>query len=559
MSILTEELNRKENKGFDKNKKNDKIKVKTEKKKEKEMEIRTKKEIREIGEKVKTIPISSIILSRLDHNADGSCCCPFHNDTSTGSFHYDDQKNWFKCFSCNKSGDGINFIEALEGKGYSEAVAELAGEYGIITKEKYKELTGDDFDKVVKDFKPVVLLEKLDKERDAVEITDCVLKTVLKNAPLSDEHREYLKKRGLSEEKIKEKGYFTIPRDHSAIENSLNNPIFREELINIYRENYPKKVFDPKNIRVPGIYTDEKGNFHLTAQFGLGIPIRDINNKIQAVQIRRDKVAPGEVRYLWWTSNKFDRGATPGCPVDVHVPRNKDNKIALRNNDLLISEGHFKAQTLAERVKSISISVQGVQNIKELDTQLREIYEKPNLRFNRVRIFYDMDIYKNENIFIALKNLYEDLNGPEAFKASSLDRCYNPDGTLEPYPMPFTTYTVRRLGTIQVGIWDPEKGKGVDDYFEAGNKSILYIPCEEFLRRYQDEYLKREEFKQLKTLLKKVEIVGKGTNAEVVEKIKEGKTEGLILSPELQQLANEIRESDEKCRKCFESIFITRK
>jgi DNA primase len=40
-------------------------------------------------------------------------------------------KQIYKCFGCGKAGDAIQFIMDIEGVGFTEAIRQLAGKYGI--------------------------------------------------------------------------------------------------------------------------------------------------------------------------------------------------------------------------------------------------------------------------------------------------------------------------------------------------------------------------------------------------------------------------------------------
>lgn len=56
--------------------------------------------------------------------------CPFHHE-KTPSFNIDDEKGFYHCFGCGKSGDAINFLTELEGLTFKESVERLAEEYNI--------------------------------------------------------------------------------------------------------------------------------------------------------------------------------------------------------------------------------------------------------------------------------------------------------------------------------------------------------------------------------------------------------------------------------------------
>ncbi len=57
-------------------------------------------------------------------------CCPFHQE-KTPSFHVDDRRQRYKCFSCGASGDHFRFLTDKEGLTFPEAVEQLASQAGL--------------------------------------------------------------------------------------------------------------------------------------------------------------------------------------------------------------------------------------------------------------------------------------------------------------------------------------------------------------------------------------------------------------------------------------------
>ena len=58
--------------------------------------------------------------------------CPFHNDRSRGSFKINLVTGGFKCFACNAvGGDIIDFVRALHGLSFVEALKKLSEEWGV--------------------------------------------------------------------------------------------------------------------------------------------------------------------------------------------------------------------------------------------------------------------------------------------------------------------------------------------------------------------------------------------------------------------------------------------
>ena len=56
--------------------------------------------------------------------------CPFHDERSP-SFHVRPQVGRYHCFGCGEGGDVIDFVQKVDGLGFSEAVEYLAGKVGL--------------------------------------------------------------------------------------------------------------------------------------------------------------------------------------------------------------------------------------------------------------------------------------------------------------------------------------------------------------------------------------------------------------------------------------------
>jgi len=61
--------------------------------------------------------------------------CPFHQEKSA-SFHVDDRKGYYYCFGCHAKGDAISFVRETENVSFTEAVAILAREAGMVMPER---------------------------------------------------------------------------------------------------------------------------------------------------------------------------------------------------------------------------------------------------------------------------------------------------------------------------------------------------------------------------------------------------------------------------------------
>jgi DNA primase len=79
------------------------------------------------------LPIAEVVgrhvrLSRRGRDLWG--CCPFHNE-KTASFHVVPDKGFYHCFGCGQHGNAIDFVMAIEGLEFAQAIARLAELTGL--------------------------------------------------------------------------------------------------------------------------------------------------------------------------------------------------------------------------------------------------------------------------------------------------------------------------------------------------------------------------------------------------------------------------------------------
>lgn len=88
----------------------------------------TKRRVREGNDLVDVIRSYGIELKRAGRNQ--KACCPFHNE-KTPSFNVNAEGQYFKCFGCGKSGDVFTFVMEHERVEFPEALRILAERAGI--------------------------------------------------------------------------------------------------------------------------------------------------------------------------------------------------------------------------------------------------------------------------------------------------------------------------------------------------------------------------------------------------------------------------------------------
>ena len=144
-----------------------------------------KRRVREANNIVDVIQSAVGKLVRAGRNL--KACCPFHNE-KTPSFNVNAEGQYFKCFGCGKSGDVFTFVQLYERVEFPEAFKLLADRAGIrfevnpAAAEQYKKET--------------------DWKSYSYRLNDAACNFFREQlfAPAGMKAREYLKKRGLSDE-----------------------------------------------------------------------------------------------------------------------------------------------------------------------------------------------------------------------------------------------------------------------------------------------------------------------------------------------------------------------
>jgi|HigsolmetaAR206D_1030411.scaffolds.fasta_scaffold00003_159 DNA primase len=402
-------------------------------------------------EEVKKLPVSRIlekyILVKPNRFTDADGLCPFHGDRETGNFKISDRKGIYKCFSCGAYGDGIQFVEDLFKISFEPAVLKIAVDQGIISEKQAEEYFGGKiFDIDVHVVSPDTS-KKQGKangltEIDIPYILDIAYRLMLEGVDLSDEHRDYLRKRGLSDEEIEHYGLFTFPEPTQA---------FLDDLLDRCREyGVSPNVFK----RTPGFYTrpdweldtsqpengEQEYRYTFAKYKGIGIPSRNARGEIVGIQIRRDTAREKKKRYTWFSSsfaayddNPYIFGTAAGAPIHVSYPA--ENRYP---NVMFITEGFFKSVAVAKTFGAVCLSVAGVGSFKEINKELKFARFKAGTPLEHIYVAYDADMAENPQVFHHAKNM------------AALIR--------EEFP------EVK----IHLALWDIKNGKGIDDLIQNG-------------------------------------------------------------------------------------------
>lgn len=200
--------------------------------------------------------------------------------------------------------------------------------------------------------------------------------------PLAGRHADDLLRRGLDDLAIVRAGYATLDRDWRRMAKIV------EDLA----------IFDdPAN--VPGFFRrGDAWRFNTDAAPGYLIPVRDVEGRIQALQIRRDR----GLRYLWLSSAGRPGGASSGAPIHYARPD------LYHGDSIILTEGPLKADVAAHLLGAVVVAVAGVTSFgDDLGLELRR--DLPGLK--TVRIAFDTDWRQKEPVAQALRRASKILMG----------------------------------------------------------------------------------------------------------------------------------------------------
>lgn len=359
-------------------------------------------------------------------------------------------------------GDNIRLVMDMDKIPYKEAVLNIARMFEMISEEEYQKEMKKPYRGEVKKFTEIPEVKTAPLR--SPEFINYVyslfaqgMHLVDEHRPvLSEEHRLYLHNRGIQDSEISYMGYFTMP----------DRSILGALRIALEARGYSMKDL----IGVPGFYKWlETDKVDMVAPEGIGIPLKNADGLITAIQIRADVVQEGYPRYSVFSSTFVTRancckvlggGCGPARMISVVKP-----ELMKFPDRVLVTEGMFKAAQWTAWKHSWAISVQGVNNIKGIGTELAHI-EKQTGKIKEVLIGFDADLIDNKHVFdaeVKLRKLLE----KHGYKVEYL-------------------------------CWNEKYGKGIDDVIIAGNqKHFRHLEPAEFETRVSRKaaWSKKEESK----------------------------------------------------------------
>ena len=208
----------------------------------------SREKINEIKEAVNIVDIvgETVALTKAGRNYLG--LCPFHGE-KTPSFNVVEDKQFYHCFGCGRSGDVFKFIEEMQGLSFAEsvqAVAEKAGfQLDIPISERQVEKTSH----------PHQVL--YDIHAEASKFYHALLMTT----KMGEAARTYLYNRGLTDDIIK---YFQIglaPQEANYLYQHLSKKYTEADLLNsgLFNTGNANMIYDAFQGRIMFPLTDEHG------------------------------------------------------------------------------------------------------------------------------------------------------------------------------------------------------------------------------------------------------------------------------------------------------------
>lgn len=301
------------------------------------------------------------------------CRCPFCDDRKA-HLNVRLNKDVFRCNRCGKGGGVLHLYAYMYDISLNAAYEELCRIFKAGDK-SVRRSTAKPVKKTVKPLLPEWPLA-------SVAVRDNTYSNLLSLLTLGSAHRESLLTRGLSKPEIERLGYRTTPAARLS------------KIVTMLLE----RGCELKG--VPGFYCDEKtGQWKLDIRAsGIMIPDRNENGKIEAIQMRLDKVYKSKFNTL--TSVDQYYGATAACcPHFVGVT--EDTRAVYLTEGVMKSDiAHSISVELGQPHAFVGLT--GVSNSNQYLRALKELRKRGVMH---IYVAFDMDDLINKNVRASRENV----------------------------------------------------------------------------------------------------------------------------------------------------------
>ena len=280
-------------------------------------------------------------------------------------------KNVYRCPRCNFSGGVLDLYAYYANISRDEAKAAIMVKLCTCdTNQNGKTRTNKPKEPVIKEY-PLA----------DIDMRDATYQALLNKLSLASDHKENLLARGLSEQAITEKCYRTTPVvGWRTIAKQLQDE-------GLYLSG------------VPGFYKDSTDQWTLVKmKRGILIPVRNVQGRIQGLQLRLDNTKRRKFRWLS-SCDKQD-----GCKAEGWTHLAGEIR-----DEILIIEGPIKADVVNHLTGLTVLSIPGVNSLTQLQSTLVELM---SLGVKRVMTCLDMDLLKNcyvQNGYRVLLNMLDNM------------------------------------------------------------------------------------------------------------------------------------------------------
>jgi len=300
-----------------------------------------------------------VLDSRTLRRTEVEASCPFCHDHGPGKYHLslNTDTDQYRCNLCGAHGNSVSLYARLKGISNKEAYLELVRETKVYPLPQTPTSQ-------MRERQPVSL------EQRHAAYTD-----MLEHLTLLDRHGESLLGRGLSEDRIRENGYRSMPETERG----------RRLLADLLRSH-------GHDLRgVPGFRT-YYGEWTLSGPNGFLIPVRNKDGLIQGLKIRLDEADHPNRKYRWLSSRSLPNGTRSYSWV--HVTGDRTRKRAF------LTEGPLKGDVASFLAKdALFICIGGVNALHGLTDTIRE------LGVHEVVEAMDMDQMTNSNVRNAIRTM----------------------------------------------------------------------------------------------------------------------------------------------------------
>lgn len=328
-----------------------------------------------------------VLDSRTLRRREVEASCPFCSDHGKGKYHLslNQDTDQYRCNLCGAAGNSITLYANIRHLSNKEAFQELV-QGGKVYPMPHQP------DSQYTEPQPSSLVRR-----------DSVYKDMLMLLSLSDEHKENLMGRGLSEKRIEENMYRSMPETHKG-----------RALLASLLQNAGHDLSG-----IPGFRT-YYGSWTISGPNGFLIPVRNKEGLIQGLKIRLDDTDQSGRKYRWFSSRNLPGGTRSYSWI--HVTGNISSKRAY------LTEGPLKGDTasfLSDDALFVCLGgVNALHGLKDtlLELGVREVVEA-----------MDMDQMVNPHVRNAIQGIRKEVTGIRGIRYSKY-------------------------------VWNP-RFKGIDDYY----------------------------------------------------------------------------------------------